>query len=166
MISDFSSNTYYSQIFRLGHFAEGEDVKVTFLSNEDSWSYLNIRFANFDNDTFVRQLGSIDKSKVSVVNAIDGYTKFNVKNVESTETVLTTIPAEDGWTLYIDGAPAELKTYQNAFIAFDVPSGEHTAELVFTAPGLKTGAMASCAGVVLLAVFVAADKMIAKKKKS
>ncbi len=166
MISDFSSNTYYSQIFRLGHFAEGEDVKVTFMSNEDSWSYLNIRFANFDNDIFVRQLGSIDKSKVSVVNVIDGYAKFNVKNVESGETVITTIPAEDGWTLYIDGAPAELKVYQNAFIAFDVPSGEHTAELVFTAPGLKTGAMASCAGVVLLIVFVAADKMIAKKKKA
>lgn len=166
LVNEFPSTTYYSEIFRIGHFKEGEDVKVSFLASEDKWSFLNIRFANFDNEAFVRQFNNIDLSKVSVSEVYDGYAKFDVKNLESGDTVITTIPAEDGWKLYIDGAPAELKTYQNAFIAFDVPSGEHTAELVYTAPGLKTGAMASCAGVILLIVFVAADKMIAKKKKS
>ena len=80
--------------------------------------------------------------------------------------VLTTIPYEDGWQLYIDGAPAEIRAYQNALIAFDVPSGSHTAELVFTAPGLKLGAEVSCAGIVLLAAIIVIDKTISKKKKT
>ena len=94
-----------------------------------------------------------------------GYAKFNINGIEDGDTIITTIPAEDGWQLYIDGAPAQHKVYQNAFIAFDAPSGNHTAELVFTAPGLKSGAMVSCAGIVLLAAFIVIDKNISKKKE-
>ena len=165
-ISDFTANTYYSHMFRLGHFNEGDDVKVTFMSTGDSWTYLNIRFAAFDNDAFVRQLSNVNRSKVSVADVNDGYAKFNANDLDQDEMVLTTIPYEDGWQLYIDGAPAEIRAYQNALIAFDVPSGSHTAELVFTAPGLKLGAEVSCAGIVLLATFIVIDKTISKKKKT
>lgn len=162
---DFVSNTYYSQMFRLGKFNEGDTVKVTFIAEEDKWSYLNIRFASFDAGTFSKQMAELDKTKVSADTVFDGYAKFNINNLDEGDMVITTIPAEDGWQLYIDGAPAEYKVYQGAFIAFDAPSGSHTAELVFTAPGLKTGAMISCAGIVLLAAFVIIDKNISKKKE-
>ena len=162
---DFSSNTYYSQMFRLGSFTAGETVKVSFISEEDKWSYLNIRFAYFDNETFTNQMANVDKTKVTADVVYDGYAKFNVNGIEDGDTIITTIPAEDGWQLYIDGAPVQHKVYQNAFIAFDAPSGNHTAELVFTAPGLKPGAMVSCAGIVLLAAFIVIDKNISKKKE-
>ena len=159
------TNTFYSQIMRLGSFNEGDDVKVTFLSDSDKWSYLNIRFATFDNDTFSGQIEKIDKTKVTTDVVHDGYAKFTINNIDDGNIVITTIPAEDGWQLYIDGAPAEYTAYQNALIAFDVPSGNHTAELLFTAPGLKEGAMVSCAGIVLLAAFILIDKNITKKKE-
>ena len=164
-ISDFSSNTYYSQMFRVGSFGEGETVKVSFLCRENSWSYLNVRFAAFDNEAFSEQFSKIDRSKVSADLVSDGYARISVKDLASNETVITTIPAEDGWQLYIDGQPASYKVYQNAFIAFDPPSGSHTAELVFTAPGLKAGAVVSCAGIVLLAAFVLIDKKLSKMKE-
>ena len=164
-ITDFSSNTYYSQMFRIGSFEEGETVKVTFLCRDNSWSCLNVRFATFDNAAFSEQFSKIDRSKVSADLVSDGYARFSVKDLASNETVITTIPAEDGWQLYIDGQPASYKVYQNAFIAFDAPSGNHTAELVFTAPGLKAGAVVSCAGIVLLAAFVLIDKKLSKMKE-
>ena len=164
-ISNFSSNTYYSQIFRVGSFEEGETVKVSLLCKEAKWSYLNVRFATFDSASFSKQFANVDRSKVSADLVSDGYAKFSVKDLAQNETVITTIPAEDGWQLLIDGAPAEHKVYQNAFIAFDVPSGNHTAELVFTAPGLKGGALVSCAGIVLLAAFVIIDKNRQKMKE-
>ena len=164
-ISNFSSNTYYSQIFRIGSFEEGETVKVSLLCKDSKWSYLNVRFATFDSASFSKQFANVDRSKVSADLVSDGYAKFSVRNIDPDETVITTIPAEDGWQLLIDGAPAEYKVYQNAFIAFDVPSGDHTAELVFTAPGLKGGALVSCAGIVLLAAFVVIDKNRQKMKE-
>ena len=164
-IAEFSSNAFYSQVFRIGSFAEGETVKVSFLCNVESWSYLNIRFGTFDNEAFTSQFANIDKSKVTPAVVSDGYAKFNINGLDADETVITTIPAEEGWQLYIDGAPAEYKLYQEAFIAFDAPSGNHTAELVFTAPGLKAGAVVTCAGIVLLAAFVIIDKKVAKMKE-
>ena len=164
-INNFSSNTYYSQMFRIGSFAEGENVKVSFLCKDSSWSCLNVRFATFDNELFSEQFAKIDRTKVSSELVSDGYAKFSLKNLGSDETVITTIPAEDGWQLYIDGQPASHNEYQNAFISFDVPSGDHTAELVFTAPGLKPGAVVSCAGIVLLAAFVLIDKKLLKMKE-
>ena len=172
-IHDFSSNTYYSQMFRIGSFEEGETVKVSFLCKADSWSYLNVRFATFDNASFSEQFAMIDRSKVSVDQVSDGYAKFTVKNVDPDETVIvTTIPAEDGWELYIDGQQFPYKAYQDAFIAFNVndyvPFGtpkEYKVELVYTAPGLKAGAEVSCAGIVLLAAFVFIDKKITKMKE-
>ena len=110
-------------------------------------------------------MSNVDKTKVTADVVYDGYAKFNINGIEGGDTIITTIPAEDGWQLYIDGAPAQHKAYQNAFIAFDAPSGNHTAELVFTAPGLKPGAMVSCAGIVLLAAFIVIDKNISKKKE-
>ena len=162
---DIPSNAYYSHIFRLGKFNEGDDVKVTFLSDNDRWSYLNIGFAGFDSETFSKQISLIEKDKVRTEVVYDGYAKFSVDGLEADEMVITTIPAEDGWQLYIDGAPAEHMDYQNAFISFDIPAGDHVAELVFTAPGLKAGACVSCAGVVLLAAFIFIDKKVLKKKE-
>lgn len=164
-VYDYSSNTYYSLLIDLGCFKTGEDLKVTILSKESCWSYLNIRFAYFDLDAFTRQIKSVDKSKVNVDLVSDGYAKFSVSNLGSEEMVLTTIPAEDGWQLYIDGAPAEYKVYQNALIAFEVPSGNHTAELEFTSPGLKAGALVSLAGVICMAAFVFIDKKLSKVKE-
>ena len=164
-ISEFSSNAFYSQIFRIGSFAEGETVKVSFLCNVDSWSYLNVRFAAFDNEAFASQFAKVDTSKVTPSVVSDGYAKFDISGLGSDETVITTIPAEDGWQLYIDGAPVDYKLYQDAFISFDVASGSHTAELVFTAPGLKTGAAVTCVGIVLLAAFVVIDKKVSKMKE-
>ena len=36
-IRSFGSDTYYSQIIRLGSFAEGDEVKVSILADCDSW---------------------------------------------------------------------------------------------------------------------------------
>lgn len=164
-IYDFASNAYYSQIFRIGKFNKGENVKVTFLSDKDSWSYLNIRFASFDTDSFWRSYADVHIGTVYLDEVYDGYARFDIRNIGADEMVITTIPAEDGWQLYIDGAPCDHEVYQDAFIAFDPGSGNHTAELVFTAPGTKGGIAVSCAGIVLLAAFIFIDKKRSKMKE-
>ena len=156
-------DTFYSQIYRLGSFNEGEKVCVSIQSDSNSLTYLDINFGYFDSAVFDSQFSKLDLSKVSVDEMTDGYVKLAVNNAGSNETIVTTVPYENGWTLYIDGQEAEIKPYQGAFIAFKCPEGAHTAELRFIAPGLKTGAVISGVGIVALAVFVVLD--INQKKK-
>lgn len=165
MVNMFESNCYYSQIFRIGSFKEGEDVTVTILSDEADWSYIDMRFGYFDYDLFEKQMETVDLTKVKTDVLEDGYAKFTVNGLKADEMVITTIPAESGWTLTIDGQSAELTKYQDAFLAFKCPEGTHTVELSFVAPGLKAGAAVSCAGIVCLAVFVLVDKTVLNKRK-
>ena len=164
-INSFESDAFYSQIFRIGSFKEGDDIKVTFLSEAAEWNYIDVRFGFFDYDLFEKQLETVDLTKVRTEALEDGYARFSVNGVGNDETVITTIPAEDGWKMTIDGQPAELEKYQDAFLAFKVPAGSHTVELSFTPPGLKAGAAASCAGVVCLAAFVFIDKKVLNNRK-
>lgn len=164
-VNSFESDCFYSQIFRIGSFKVGEDVTVTILSDENDWSYLDMRFGYFDYDLFEKQMETVDLSKVKTEVLEDGYAKFTVKDLKADEMVITTIPAESGWTMTIDGQPAELGKYQDAFLSFVCPEGTHTVELSFVAPGLKAGAAVSCAGIVLLAAFILIDRTISNKRK-
>ena len=165
-VNSFESDTFYSQIFRIGAFNEGDDIKVTFLSEAADWSYLDIRFGYFDYELFEKQMDTVDLTKVRTEVLEDGYARLALNGLSSDEMVITTIPAEDGWVLTIDGQPAELGKYQDAFLAFKCPEGSHTAELSFTPPGLKAGAAVSCAGIVCLTAFVLIDKTLLKKRKT
>ena len=165
LLDSFTSNTYYSHLYRIGSFEKGEDIKVTFLSDKERFSYMNIRFASFDDSMFESQFADVTSQKVNAGTVFDGYARFEIKDLDQDEMVITTIPEEDGWQLYIDGVPCEHQVYQNAFIAFDPGEGSHTAELVFTAPGLKAGALVSCIGIIGLAAFVLIDKKCSKMKE-
>ncbi len=162
-VAGCGSDTFYSQIYRLGSFEEGEQVNISIQSDCDSWTCLDVNIGYFDLDSFNSQFAKLDLGKVTATKIADGYVDLSVNGVGADETVITTVPYENGWTLYIDGQETEIKPYQGAFIAFKCPEGAHTAELRFIAPGLKTGAVISGVGIVALAVFVVLD--INQKKK-
>ena len=69
----------------------------------------------------------------------DGSTVRLELTVTEAQAVVTTIPAEDGWTAYVDGQPAELTTFLGAFLAVELPPGNHTVLLQYTPPGLVPG---------------------------
>ena len=72
------------------------------------------------------------------------------------QTLVTTIPAEKGWTAYVDGKKTETGRYLDAFLSLELAAGEHTVELRYTAPGLIPGAALgalAAAGLILVVVW-------------
>ena len=65
------------------------------------------------------------------------------------------IAREDGWTVYVDGKETEPETFAEAFISVPLTEGRHDIELIYTTPGLKTGAGISlgCLVLFLFSVF-------------
>jgi uncharacterized membrane protein YfhO len=80
----------------------------------DEFSSNSVEFSEFDN-------GKI-KGKIVVPEG---------------NSIITSIPYDEGWSVYVDGTEIEVNTFANAFIAFDVPSGEHSIELSYHAPGVR-----------------------------
>ncbi|MCH3967669.1 MAG: YfhO family protein [Atopobiaceae bacterium] len=60
------------------------------------------------------------------------------------------IPYSSGWTATVDGEPATLIEANTAFMALDLPAGEHTIELHYMTPGLREGAAVSMCGLAAL----------------
>lgn len=84
----------------------------------------------------------------NAVNAVDVAQIFYVKKngtvrlslkTESPGLLLTTIPAEDGWMIYVDGQQAESSSWLDTFLAVPVTSGTHTVVFRYIAPGLIPG---------------------------
>ena len=121
-------------------------------------------FAYFDMDMFQSSFANINTDGVDVVSVRNGHVELN-SNLQDDSMILTTIPYEKGWTLTIDGQPAQITVYQGALIGINPGQGQHEIVLDFSPPGIKTGAMISAvgaAGILLLCLFDMRKKMPVK----
>ena len=71
------------------------------------------------------------------------------------------IPYETGWSVYVDGEKRELMQANIGLMAVELDAGFHEIELKYWMPGLTTGIVLSCVGLVLLVVLV-----LYRKKKA
>ncbi len=75
------------------------------------------------------------------------------------------LACEIPWSLTIDGKETELLRGDIGFLACEIPEGDHTLELTFQAPGLKTGMLASCLFWILFGVSRGVEKYGRRKQK-
>lgn len=73
------------------------------------------------------------------VTAVDNGRVRMTARADGERTLATTIPAEDGWTAYVDGEKTAAGTWLDAFLTVPLADGEHEVELRYTAPGLVPG---------------------------
>ena len=99
-------------------------------------------------------------TKVEKVSQTD--IRFTV-NAKSSDILFTTIPAEKGWTVYVDGVKTDYDTALNdALMTVKLSEGEHVVEFKFFAAGLGTGLILTVIGI---AVFVGMILIYLKIKK-
>ena len=65
---------------------------------------------------------------------------------------MLSIPADEGWTLYVDGKETEITPLADALIGVHLTEGTHTIRLHYTTPGLKAGAAISGVAIALFAL--------------
>ena len=80
--------------------------------------------------------------------------------------LLMTIPYADGWTAYVDGKETEIIRADRAFMAFDLPAGEHEIILKYHTPYLVPGLAGAFALIACGIGYCVFGKKIKLKKKS
>lgn len=73
---------------------------------------------------------------------------------EGESVLMTSIPYDGGWKLYVDGEKTEIKKLAGYFCGAVIPDGEHEIKLVYTVPGIKAGATISIIALICLAVLL------------
>ena len=140
----------HGYILDLGYVKAGEVIRIKNSNNErvDITAYqLNMDALDTAYETLNSQTMELTSfSDRKITGTID---------VEKAGNLVFSIAREDGWTVYVDGKETEPETFAEAFISVPLTDGKHDIELIYTTPGLKTGAMISlgCLMLFLLSAF-------------
>lgn len=86
----------------------------------------------------------LDDNMMQVDVLEDGYVKGTV-DMPAGKVLFTSIPYDEGWTLFVDGEETEYYAIGEALIGFDLSEGVHTIEMKYVPLGLYTGIIISVA---------------------
>ena len=147
---EFAYDRYQIQIFHLGRLNEGDYVSIEYcyrnLSVEQRTASLYM--ATFDEAAYRSVYEQLCQNMLQVDAYDDGYISGRVLVAEG-QTMFTSVPYDEGWSLTVDGKPAEYYKVCGAFIGIDLEPGEHTVTLQYMPRGLKPGLVITLCSFVL-----------------
>lgn len=151
----------------LGAFEEGEEVTLGLTLTKDELYFREAEFCTLD-----EAKAKEDLQKLLDLNANTTVEKVNSQNIKITtdcaedKLLLTTIPVEKGWTVYVDGVETEYVESLNALISVPLTAGAHTVELVFLTAGYPLALIITAAGVCVFIFMCVVYTLYFKKKKT
>ncbi len=166
------SNTRH--IFSLGWYEAGEKITVRITLKEDPLSVLNAYNCVWyiDRDEYDAAFSMLQANPQFIIDEDykEDHLHGAITTQEETTMILSTIPYDEGWKLFIDGKQTEFYKSLNALISFDIEGkGTHTIELKYSPDIYRIGIIVSIFGAVLFTVICITDIVLKKtvfKKKT
>ena len=168
-INNKSSGTFYAsettRIISLGFFNEGDDVNIAMTLKADvlyvtpkvnSVYYIDVELAKEALSTLAAEQMEISED----------WKEHHFTGTYSTEndstTILTTLPYDEGWKVYVDGEEVEYSKALDALIAFNIETaGEHSIEFKYAPKTFTLGLAISLLSLVLFVFIIIFEKPLA-----
>ncbi|GAA2906749.1 YfhO family protein [Enterococcus pseudoavium] len=148
------------QYYDLGYYPKS--TMVTFTA-----SFYGTKSISFQNpqvlalDTVAYRL-AVDKIQDNGVEMKAGkHSAEGTVTTQKTQTLITTIPYDEGWSAKIDGKKVKTKAFQNAFVSIHVPKGQHKVTFTYLPKGLIAGASSF---VIAIGLFILYQRSLTPKK--
>ena len=136
------------QIIELCDVESGDIINV--VSTDDEVTDITVITAIMDYDALDEAMALLADEQYEISEFSDTYVSGTIMLSEDGY-MFTSIPAENGWKVYVDGQEVEYDTYEDAFIMVALSAGTHTVEFKYVPMGLYIGLIIS---LVCLALFV------------
>ena len=154
------SGINHGRIVDIGYVDSNTTIEIT--DSNNSLGYVNYYAYTMNIDKFIELYNALSDEGLNITSYTDTEVKGNI-TVKEAGTCFTSIPFDEGWTLYVDGVKTEYSATKDAFIAFDLSEGTHEIELKYAARGFKTGLVISIFCGVVFAGMIA-FRIIFKKE--
>lgn len=130
------SGINHGRIVDIGYVDAGTTINI--FDNSNSTGHVSLYAYTMDIDKFIELYNALSDEGLNVTSYSDTEVIGNI-TVKEAGTCFTSIPFDEGWTLYVDGVKTEYSATKDAFIAFDLTEGTHEIELKYAARGFKSG---------------------------
>ena len=142
-----SNNSFDSieapQIIDIGDVKEND--KVIIVSNDSDATNVTAYPAIMDYDLYEQAMEILIAQQMEILEFSDTYIRGEV-SVSDRTVLMTTIPYDEGWTVYVDGVKTAYNNLEEAFILIDLTPGDHIVEFRYWPVGLTAGIIISLAG--------------------
>ena len=99
----------------------------------------------------------IREEELTVTKHTDDDIRGVITTNTDNRTILTTIPYDEGWKVYVDGKQVEIQKALDALVSFDIEeAGEHEIRFVYRSSAIVYGFIittVSLAGFILIIIF-------------
>ena len=163
------NGTETRHIISLGWQTEGTELSLD-LTLKDKYFYVMKKsdcFYYIDWSVFENAMARLAKDQF----VIEDYTEHSFEGTftasRENELVLTTLPFDKGWKVYVDGNPVQTQKALGALVSFYVEGevGEkHTLELIYSPPIVRIGLGISLSSLALLLLLILFESKIKKWK--
>ena len=134
----------------LGTYTEGEEVKVVLSLTKENLYFREAEFAVIDEEAVKAALEKALEINKDTACTKPASTKVVTEvNCQKDCALLTTIPVEKGWTVYVDGVKTEYEESMNSLIAIPLTAGQHKVEMKFVTAGYPAAVLISISGVII-----------------
>lgn len=155
------SKTSHRYLIELGECKAGDEIHIL-NSNMES-----IKFEVYQlNEKVVQQ--AFDALNAQTMQLTDMTTDRKIEGkiqVQNAGRLVLSVPADEGWTLYVDGKETEIEPLADALVGVHLEKGSHTLKLCYTTPGVKAGAGFSLGAVVLFMISAYVSTRIRRKRE-
>lgn len=146
-------------IIDLGYRNAGESIFIEANIPEDKGDE-TVQFyaAGLNMNNFIKGYDILNNNALTEIDFKETDVKGKIK-MNKDGVVFTSIPYDEGWTVYVDGNKTEYYAVSDAFLAFDLKKGEHSIEFKFMPKGLLIGISVSVISVfILIVIFILTEK--------
>ncbi len=159
-----------NNILNVGYFEEGSQITITFslpkdakVSIKNTETYLWYLDNEVYEDTMTSLLAMPQMSFDE--QTTDEHIVGKINTTQSNQMILTTIPYDEGWNVYIDGEKAEIYQALGALMAFDIDtSGEHTVEFKYFPKCYTVGLAISGFGLLVFIALCAVEYLLKRTR--
>lgn len=137
----------------LGTFPGNETVEITLITGAPEMLRGISSFYTLDTAALTRAAATLSQNALQVTGCSNGKLEGTV-TATANGWLYTSIPAQPGWTVCVDGKATEHTTLDNALIVVPLSAGEHTVTFTYTTPGLYPGLALTGIGILLAAVLL------------
>lgn len=166
-VSDITQSMEYAYILDLGYHNKGDEVLVSLdASTMESKSTSFDFYCYTADDTVVKNMyNSLAGNSLNVESYSDTTIKGTV-NAKENCYLYSSIPYDDGWSVYVDGKKAETFEIGGTLLAIELTPGQHKIEYKYFPVGFLYGIIISAVTVFGLCGFYIYNKSSLKLNKS
>ena len=129
-VEQYSETTSLAQMMAVGDVQVGDVIDVVMSCKEDEKGTMTLSAAIMNMDRFWQGYGILSASTLELTSFSNTRLEGTV-NCNRDGLLYTSIPQNGGWSVYVDGEPADIILVGDAMVAVELTEGTHTLRYVY-----------------------------------